>query len=86
MDNDKLKDLMANIKPEDLHVDSKGRVVIENEQLATDIAELGAVKKPSLDEAAWNGICCGDSNCGGEGKLMGFLDRITQGAGRRGGS
>ena len=77
---EELDRLLDGLSLEEIAVDPRGRVVINNPAIAERVRELGGRVRNPMDDVAWNGLCCGNSGgCGDEARLVDFLDRITHG-------
>ena len=64
------------VKLDSLRIDSLGRVVIADAAVAEKVKGLGAAR--ALDEAAGNGLCCGNTQCLSE-DLVSMLNHVVRG-------
>lgn len=70
-------EILSRARPEDLQLDRFGRVVVTNPELGQAIKE-SVTLRPSGEELAGNGICCGNGNCASE-MLVSLLERVVGG-------
>ena len=71
-------DAFKGVTSEHVKLDSRGRVVIDNPEVAKSLGKLGAAKLPDLDQAAGNVICCGNTGCSSP-ELTDLLTRVVSG-------
>lgn len=70
-------EVLRNVNPADLKIDSAGRLIIDNAEVAKSVSEaMGGLKASS--EAEGNGICCGNTSCSSP-ELMDLLNRVVRG-------
>jgi|GEM_PF-5111989 len=71
-------DAFKGVTSEHVKLDSRGRVVIDNPEVAKNLGKLGVAKVPDLDRVADNGVCCGNGNCSSP-ELTNLLTRVISG-------
>lgn len=73
MSDEQMNDVLKSLSAKDLHIDSLGRAVITNKDIASKLAGL---VKPGSVESAGNIICTGSSPEAARELLTGIRTRI----------
>jgi hypothetical protein len=85
MPNEDLSKALEMLKIEDIRIDPRGRLVIDNPDVARRLEEIGDIPRiPGEVAADTNIICCGNGSCGKESALTDFLERMAGGTGIQG--
>lgn len=63
MSNEKLGELVKSLSPDDIRLDSLGRVVITSQSVVDKIKAVGTLRPDELARDDTNVICCGNGTC-----------------------
>lgn len=76
-----LANILKDLRPDDVRVDSFGRVIITSPSLIEQLKSAGKIGADELARSDTNIICCGNSKCGASNDLGSLIERFTQGSG-----
>lgn len=71
-------ELLSKVTEQDLKLDRLGRVVVTNPEVIRAIREAAELDMTAAEEAAGNGICCGNGVCASP-ELVGIFERLVSG-------
>jgi hypothetical protein len=72
---------LGDLRPDDIRLDSLGRVIITSPSIIDRLREVGDIKPDdALARSDTNVICCGNGSCPSEGQDLGaIMERFTAG-------